>query len=81
MAGTNLCAHQPYKQVCTCTTPTYLHEEPMVVLEDRAVVLLLHGGQFHVNDSLLLGGNVSGHVLLHTAQQMRRDAALQLLHL
>ena len=59
----------------------YLHEESMVVLEDGAVILLLHRGQLHVNDGLLLGRNVTGYILFHTTQQMRCDTTLQLLDL
>ena len=58
-----------------------LHEEPVVVLEDRAVVLLLHGGELHVDDGLFLGGDVLRDVLFHAPQQVRGDAPLQGLHL
>ena len=53
----------------------------MVVLKDGSVVLLLHRGQFDVNDGLFLRRNITGDVLFHTTQQMRRNAALQLLDL
>ena len=60
---------------------TYLHEESMIVFEDGSVILLLHRGQLHVNDGLLLRGNVTSYILFHTPQQMRCDATLQLLDL
>ena len=45
------------------------------------IVLLLRGGQLDVDDGLLLGRDVLGHVLLHPSEEVRGDAALQLLDL
>ena len=49
--------------------------------ENGAVVLLLQGGELHVDDGLFFGRDVRSHVLLGPAQQMRLEPFLQLLHL
>ena len=58
-----------------------LHQEAVVVFEDRAVVLLLHGGELHVDDGLFFGRDVLRDVFFDASQEVRGDTALQGLHL
>mmetsp|Transcript_19465 Transcript_19465/g.73536 ORF Transcript_19465/g.73536 Transcript_19465/m.73536 type:complete len:338 (-) Transcript_19465:1450-2463(-) len=45
-----------------------LVQEGVVLLEDRAIELLLQSGQLHVDDGLFFRGNVRRHILLHATQ-------------
>lgn len=60
------------------TARTHLHEELAIAVEQRAVVLLLYGGQLDLDDRLLLGRDGLLDVLLEAAQEVGLEEFVQL---
>lgn len=58
-----------------------LGQEGEVLLKDGTVVLLLHVGELHLDDGLLLGRQVLLHVILQPPQHHGLQDGLKLLHL
>lgn len=56
-------------------------QEGEVLLQDGSVVFLLDVGELHLDDGLLLGGQLLLHVLFQSAEHHGLQDSLQLLHL